>query len=133
MARDIPYDKPLSRADRQYLEDRGQYALVARLDQNFPQDDPDEQPLPATGNPNVDLLVQENGVLTAEVKELRRQLAEVHQSQEPVNANDSGDELPPYAKWKKAELVAETTARGLSSEGTVPELAARLDEYDAAQ
>lgn len=35
MSRDIPMDRPLSESDRKYLEDRGSYPLIDRLDQEF--------------------------------------------------------------------------------------------------
>lgn len=122
MARDIPLDKPLTRADRKYLEDRGQYALVARIEQNYPQDDPDEQPLPfhVGGDAGLDAVSAENAALRAELEALKA-------SQSPKD----DDELPPYIEWKKEDLVKEAEARKLATTGTKQELADRLDAYDA--
>lgn len=138
MARDIPMDRPLTRADREYLEMRGQYAMVARLDQNYPQEDPNEQPLAeGSGNANVDLLVQENRALQDRLRALEVELAA--KSQEPdtadgdADAGEQGETLPPYSEWKKDDLIAEAEARGLSKSGSKEELAKRLDDYDAAQ
>lgn len=42
MARDIPYDQPLSEDDRKYLQDRGAWgaAHIQRIDENFPPEAP---------------------------------------------------------------------------------------------
>lgn len=137
MSREIPFDKPLTRADREYLENRGQYAMVQRLDQNYPQNDPNEQPVVTSGNANVDLLVRENALLQARLAELEVALSAT--SQNAVDDGDEkgdageGDEAPPYATWKKDDLAAEAEARGLSKSGSKDELVKRLEDFDAAQ
>jgi len=42
------------------------------------------------------------------------------------------DEIPPYSEWHKDDLKEECRSRGLAVSGTVAELVARLEEYDAA-
>lgn len=42
MARDIPMDGPLTAEDRKYMEDRGRYAEIERLDNEFGRLDVDE-------------------------------------------------------------------------------------------
>lgn len=44
---------------------------------------------------------------------------------------DAEAEAPAYAKMKKAEIVALATERGVDSEGTIADIAARLEEDDA--
>lgn len=138
MARDIPFDRPLKRADRQYLEDRGQYALVQRLDQNYPQTDPNELPVVTTGNESVDLLVRENGLLQARLAEL--EVALLAKSHEPESDGDGdggdgdgGEEVLPYSEWDKKDLVAEAELRGLAKSGSAADLVKRLEDFDAAQ
>lgn len=49
-----------------------------------------------------------------------------------VDLPDDDEDLPPYEEWSRDELVAECTARELSTEGSDEELAIRLMEYDEA-
>lgn len=42
MSRQIPFDRPLSDEDREYLHMRGEHARVAQLDEQFPPEGEDE-------------------------------------------------------------------------------------------
>lgn len=43
------------------------------------------------------------------------------------------EDLPPYEEWSHQELVEESKVRGLSTDGSVDDLAFRLLEYDARE
>jgi len=43
------------------------------------------------------------------------------------------EEAPPYHTWSKDDLKTEASIRGISTSGTVAELAARLEKFDEAE
>lgn len=111
MARDLNFKK-LSKADLVYIAQRPWIIRDAKLE-GF---DIEEAAFEAQDT-------EHNEVSTGEMSD---GTAEVNPDDAPVNP-DEGDD---YDEWKKEELVAETTSRGLDSTGVKADLVARLREWD---
>jgi hypothetical protein len=147
MSRDIPQDQPLSDEDRAYLEVRGQYGIIKRIDElngGAPDADPETE--------TEESLAAQIGELEAQANDLRgRQTAlriarEQHEAGVRDNTVVDGkggteDRSDDYedVSWTKARLAQEIDKYNadrdadekISTSGTKAQLVERLRALDA--
>lgn len=140
MSQEIDFSKPLSDSDRAYLEERGRYSDIERLDEahgvstTYGEGD-------GTGTVQRALLTSEQAATRRE--QLLRELADLDTAEGVVEDEDDEDILP-YNEWKLEELKAEIDRRNegregdarLAKTGNVQVLADRLykdDETNASE
>jgi hypothetical protein len=138
MSMDVDLTKPLTAAERSYLNMRGRLADIERADALTNGSPPEGYDDSGDGTgPQMEPVLQ--GQVAAARKE--RLLAELRAielaeaSEEDATATDEPDEAEPYSAWTVPQLDKELKARQLSVTGTKPEKVARLekDDEDAAE
>lgn len=131
MSREIPHDRPLSADDRQYLLERGNYALVTRLDETHGAQSANEDYLTGdgTGPDTLPLTTSEQRAnrRAALEAELRR-LNEIDGTSAPADEvpADEDEEPPAYEDLTMEELKAELSSRSLKTSGSKQDLVDRL-------
>jgi hypothetical protein len=131
MSMHIDTSKPLTPAERAYLEERGNLAEIARIDSiNGVTNPPEPGVGDGTGPAIVPLMTSEQRA--AEKANLQKRLAEINAA-EAEAAGDVEVVDEPYEAWKPAELDKELKTRSLPAGGSKGEKVARLYEDDEKQ
>jgi hypothetical protein len=134
MAMGIDFSKPLTPEERKFLDERGRYADIERMDATFGTAAPEgfDTSGDGTGPQMEPVLLGE--VRAARKERLLAELAAIEQA-EAADEDEEGGEVAPYESWKVPELDAEIKRRNdagasLATGGNKDEKVARLYEDD---
>lgn len=146
MARKIDETKPLSKADRAWLETWSKFDVIARIDNECGVEDAgDDEPDADTTRIDLIAVLAKHGINPGDdpVAAIDAALDAKAQAEKPVvgpfddeidesESDEDGDGSKPYEDWTNDELRRELANRELSKSGSKAELIARLAEDDDA-
>lgn len=118
----VDLSKPLTDVERAYLEERGQQATIARVDEVHGV----ETPAPGSGDGTgpVSHGTTVHDVRDDRIAQLERELALL--KGESADDEDADDEVEPYEAWTVPDLDAELKDRQLSTDGKKQDKVDRL-------
>lgn len=127
MSMQVDLSSPLTAQERKYLEERGRYDEITRVDAMYGVETPAFSDGDGTGPVVHGTTLVDNR--DARIAELERQLADLRGDTPDVEDTEEGD-VSPYEEWTVKELDAELKRRGLPVKGNQSDKATALYDND---